>query len=104
MDGLSVRPHNEIQQNLLTSKTGYVKIASRLGFGINLAFTITIFSHHPYKHFIISIEFLGVSKRLYKRLCPSVGPSVRRQVGASPYCFAPGELAPGLSFALVYEL
>jgi hypothetical protein len=33
-----VRPHDEILQNLLTSKTGHVKIASRLGFGINLVF------------------------------------------------------------------
>jgi hypothetical protein len=31
-----VHPHDEIPQNLLTSKTGYVEIALRLGFGINL--------------------------------------------------------------------
>jgi hypothetical protein len=34
-----VRPHDEILQNLLTSKTGYVEIASRLGIGINLVLT-----------------------------------------------------------------
>jgi hypothetical protein len=31
-----VRPHDEFLKNMLMSKTGYVKIASRLGFGINL--------------------------------------------------------------------
>jgi hypothetical protein len=35
-DGWMVRPHDEFMKNLLMSKTGYVKIASRLGFGINL--------------------------------------------------------------------
>jgi hypothetical protein len=36
MDGWVVCPHDEILQNLHMSKTSYVKIASRLGFGINL--------------------------------------------------------------------
>jgi hypothetical protein len=36
MDDPSVRLHNEILQNRLTLKTGYLEIASRLGFGINL--------------------------------------------------------------------
>jgi hypothetical protein len=31
-----VRPHDEFLQNLLTLKTGYIKIALRQGFGINL--------------------------------------------------------------------
>jgi hypothetical protein len=35
-----VRPHDEILLNLLTLKTGYVEIASRLGFGINLVFYV----------------------------------------------------------------
>jgi hypothetical protein len=60
-----------------------------------------------------SLHFLGANKRLYKRLCPSVDPlirgsvdplvrwSVARSVGRSLYCFAPGELATGLSFSLV---
>jgi hypothetical protein len=43
--------------------------------------------------------FLGASKRLYKILHPSVGLSVSWFVGLSPYCFAPGELTPGLSFS-----
>jgi hypothetical protein len=34
-------PHNEILRNLLTSKTGYVEIALRLGFGINLVCIVT---------------------------------------------------------------
>jgi hypothetical protein len=46
MDGWMVRPHDEIMQNLLTSKTGYVEIASRLGFGINL---IQIMYHAAHK-------------------------------------------------------
>jgi hypothetical protein len=33
-----VRPHDQILQNLLMLKTGYVEIALRLGFGINLGF------------------------------------------------------------------
>jgi hypothetical protein len=36
MDG----PHDEILRNLVTSKTGYVEIASRLGFGINLVLNL----------------------------------------------------------------
>ena len=36
IDRWMVRPYDEILRNLLTSKTGYVEIASRLGFGINL--------------------------------------------------------------------
>jgi hypothetical protein len=36
-------PHNEILRNLLTSKTGYVEIALRLGFGINLVFMNFVF-------------------------------------------------------------
>jgi hypothetical protein len=32
----SICPHDEIMRNLLTSKTVYVAIALRLGFGINL--------------------------------------------------------------------
>jgi hypothetical protein len=34
----SVCPHDEILRNLLTSKTGYVAIASRLGFGVTSLF------------------------------------------------------------------
>jgi hypothetical protein len=34
----SICPHNEILQNLLTSKTGYVAIASRLGFRVTSLF------------------------------------------------------------------
>jgi hypothetical protein len=34
----SVCPHDKIFRNLLTSKTGYVAIPSRLGFGDNLVF------------------------------------------------------------------
>jgi hypothetical protein len=49
--------------------------------------------------------------RWYKRLHLFVGPLIRWSVGLlvgwsvgrSLYCFAPGELMPGLSFALVYE-
>jgi hypothetical protein len=37
-DGWMVRLHHEILRNLLTLKTGYVKIASCLGFGIDLVF------------------------------------------------------------------
>jgi hypothetical protein len=36
MDEWSIRPHDEIRQNLFTLKTGYVEIALRLGFDINL--------------------------------------------------------------------
>jgi hypothetical protein len=36
--GWSMCPHDEILQNLLTLKTGYVAIALRLGFGNNLVF------------------------------------------------------------------
>ena len=46
-----------------------------------------------------SLEFLGASKRLYKRL--SVGWSIGWLVGPSPYCFAPGDLAPGFLLLFV---
>jgi hypothetical protein len=41
--------------------------------------------------------FLGASM-----VGKSVGRSVSRSVGWSPYYFAPGELAPGLSFSFFY--
>jgi hypothetical protein len=37
-----VGPHDEILRNLLTSKTGNVEIALRLGFGINLVSSISM--------------------------------------------------------------
>jgi hypothetical protein len=47
-----VCPHNEILQNLLTSKTGYIKIASRLGIGINLVYVLRrIYLTFLYKEF-----------------------------------------------------
>jgi hypothetical protein len=50
-----VRPHDGILRNLLTSKTGYVEIASSLGFGINLVYFSISFP------FFISFYFLFFS-------------------------------------------
>jgi hypothetical protein len=62
--GPSVRPHIEILQNLLTSKIGYVAIASHLGFGNNLVFL----------HF--DFHFLGAKSA-------SIRDCIRRSVGRS---------------------
>jgi hypothetical protein len=43
-------------------------------------------------------KLLSISNILFR---PSVGWSVRLLVGRSPYCFAPGKVGPGWSFALV---
>jgi len=45
-------------------------------------------------------QFLGTNKRLYNSFRPLVGLSVCLSVCWSPHCFAPGNLAPGLSYNL----
>jgi limonene-1,2-epoxide hydrolase len=44
----------KVLQNLLTSKTGYVEIALRMGFGINLVFE---FHSHAATIYVIAFEF-----------------------------------------------
>jgi hypothetical protein len=57
-DGWSFCPHNEI---LLTPKTGYVAIASRLGFGINLVTMIQTTEGLEIMFFIAAILILKAS-------------------------------------------
>jgi hypothetical protein len=56
----SVCPHNEILQNLLTSKTGYVAIASRLGFGVTSLFYPSVAVFKPLLLCLWSLRILWV--------------------------------------------
>ena len=49
-------------------------------------------------------SFLVATKRLYKRVCPSVGRSVRRSVGPSVMLLSAGRDEPANDLFRVYEL
>jgi hypothetical protein len=86
------------------SKTGYVKIASRLVTVARSCFHYNNLLLWSLKAFLISKELLGTSKRLYNSFCPSVGRSVGPLVGpsVSPHIASPQESSRLVGVSLLF--